>query len=178
LDQTPPGAVLVGHSMGGYAITAAAERAAVPLAKLIYLCAYVPRDGLSLAQMRMRAARQPLLPAVQMAADGLSFTLDAAMVRGLFYHDCPDEVAAFAQARLCAQAVAPTNVPLQVTARSRDLPRHYILCEEDRTIPPEFQAEMTQGWPAVSVDQMACGHSPFFADPQGLAGLLDAAVKG
>ena len=36
---------LVGHSMGGYAIAAAARLVPEKIAKLIYLCAYVPREG-------------------------------------------------------------------------------------------------------------------------------------
>ncbi|WP_226946259.1 alpha/beta fold hydrolase [Roseobacter sp. TSBP12] len=40
--------ILVGHSAGGYAITAAAEAAPERIAQLIYVCAYVPEDGKSL----------------------------------------------------------------------------------------------------------------------------------
>src|SRR5689334_15631432 len=39
--------VLVGHSYGGMVITAVAERAAERLAHLVYLDAFVPRDGQS-----------------------------------------------------------------------------------------------------------------------------------
>ena len=83
--------IVVGHSMGGYPITAAAEAAPARIAALVYLCAYVPATGMSLADMRRAGPRQPLTPAIRRAEDGMSFTFDPAMARALFYHDCPDE---------------------------------------------------------------------------------------
>ena len=44
--------ILLGHSMGGFPITAAAQRAPDRIAALIYLCAYLPRPGQTLAEMR------------------------------------------------------------------------------------------------------------------------------
>ena len=173
-----PATFLVGHSMGGYAIAAAARLVPEKIAKLVYLCAYVPREGMSLAQMRMQAPCQPLIPAVRMRADGISFTIDPELATGLFYHDCRPEVARDAVARLCPQATAPTNVPFINTPQQATLPRHYIRCLDDRTIPPEFQITMTQGWDEKTVQDMSCGHSPFYADPNGLAEHLHKAATG
>lgn len=48
----PPGKlVLVGHSMGGAAITAAASRRPDLFARLVYLCAFVPRPGKPVATL-------------------------------------------------------------------------------------------------------------------------------
>ncbi|WP_372893420.1 alpha/beta fold hydrolase [Rhodosalinus sp.] len=170
--------VLVGHSMAGFPITAAAEKAPEKIARLVYLCAYVPAGGVSLVEMRQAAPRQPLLPALEKSADGLSFTARPEMAPGVFYHDCPEETVDWAVPRLCPQPVAPQATPLDVTQRSRALPRDYILCTDDRTIPPEYQATMTADWPAGAVHEMATGHSPFFADPEGLARLLDCIAEG
>lgn len=177
-DSATPDTILVGHSMGGYAITAAAERAADGFAQLVYLCAYVPQDGFSLSDMRKMAPRQPLLDAVQMADDKASFTIDPAKAPALFYNDCPEHSVRFAMANLCPQAVAPTNVPFNVTDRSRNLARHYIRCLNDQTIPPEFQITMSKDWDAADVQDMTCGHSPFFADPSGLAHRLNSCFSG
>jgi len=173
LDQET---VLVGHSMGGYAIAAAAQEAPEKVAQLVYVCAYVPQNGMSLAQMRMQSPEQPLLPAIRMRPDGISFTIDPKAARDLFYQDCPADVADRAVARLCPQPTAPTNVAFHATPALATLPRHYIRCMQDQTIPPAFQVTMTQDWPAENVQEMTCGHSPFYADPIGLAQRLDNTI--
>ncbi len=160
--------LIVGHSAGGYAITAAAERDASRITGLVYLCAYLPVSGRSLADMRRAFPSQPLLPAIRRSDDRHSFYFDAALARNLLYHDCPQDVATGAIARLCAEPVAPQETAIILQA-SPDLPRYYIRCTADRAIPPEYQAQMAAGLPANAVSDLAAGHSPFLAAPQQLA---------
>jgi pimeloyl-ACP methyl ester carboxylesterase len=163
--------VVVGHSAGGYAITAAAEHDASRISGLVYLCAYVPQTGISLADMRRAGPRQPLRPAIRVAADGHSFAFDPALARDLLYHDCPQAVASAAVTRLCSEPVGPQETPLTLRA-SLNVPRHYIRCMEDRAIPPEYQTVMSAGLPHDAVSDLATGHSPFFAAPERLAEML------
>ena len=173
LDAIEKPVILVGHSMAGYPISLAAELAPAKISRLVYLCAYVPEGDFSLAEMRKRAPRQPLMPAVIRSEDGKSFRIDPAQTEAVFYHDCPEGTAAYANMRLCAQAVAPQETPCPLGANYASVPRSYIRCTEDRTIPPEYQVTMTETWPADDVHAMATSHSPFFADPEGLARRLD-----
>ncbi|MBV2360098.1 alpha/beta fold hydrolase [Thalassococcus sp. CAU 1522] len=164
--------VLVGHSMAGYPISTAAEAAPDLVTRLIYVCAYTPWPGLSLADMRKLAPRQPLLEAVIRSEDGKSFTIDPAKARRLFYHDCPDEAVAHALANLCPQAIAPQATPVTLGAGYSRVPRSYILCEDDRTIPPEFQQDMAARFDPRDVHRLPVSHSPFFAMPDRLARLI------
>lgn len=164
-------ALVVGHSAGGYPITAAAERDATHIPGLVYLCAYLPASGQSLAEMRRAGPSQPLLPAIQVAPDRQSFTFDPALARDLLYHDCPDQVAARAIARLCPEPVAPQETPL-ILRRSLALPRHDIRCTEDRAIPPAFQTAMAAELSIAAHHALPTGHSPFFAAPNLLADKL------
>lgn len=168
--------VLVGHSWGGYPITAAAELDPTHITRLVYLCAYTPWDGMSLADMRRQADRQPVLGAVEKSEDGISYTVKPDQQRALFYHDCPDDAVAFARANLCPQAIKPQETPLTVTDRSAQIPRSYIRCSNDQTIPPEFQTVMAGRFAPEDRHEMPTSHSPFFADPNGLAALLDRIV--
>lgn len=168
----PEPAVVVGHSMAGYPISLAAEMEPQKVRKLLYLCAYLPVNGMSLVEMRQAAPRQPLLPAVRRSADGVSFTIDPAMAPEVFYHDCPPEAVAYAVPRLCAQAILPQATPVTLGGRFASVPKHYILCEDDRTIPPEYQATMVADWPEARVTRLPTSHSPFFSAPGRLAGLI------
>lgn len=160
---------LVGHSSGGYSIAAAAELAPERVARLVYLCAYVPVPGESMADRRRAAPRQPVLDAITVAPDRLTFSIRPERAGAVFYHDCPDEAVAYALPRLCPQPIAPQETVLELTDRSAALPRHYIRCEDDRTIPPEWQAHMSADWPPGTVSTLPTSHSPFFSAPAMLA---------
>lgn len=164
--------VLVGHSAGGFPISAAAMRRPDLIRHLVYLCAHLPQTGKSMIDRRADAARQTLLDAVRKAPDGLSYSVIPEKAREKFYQDCPDAAVAYATARLSPQPIAPQSTPLTVTDSLRALPKSYIRCLRDAAIPPEFQAELSREWPELSVHEMDCGHSPFFAQPARLADIL------
>lgn len=170
-------AVVVGHSMAGYPITLAAEMRAMKFERLIYLCAHVPAPGLSLQDMRKLVAQQPLLPAIRMAEDRQSFTFDPALARDIFYHDCPEGTLEYALPRLVPQAVQPNSVPVETGAAYASVPRSYIRCTRDHAVPPELQDLVARDFAAQDIHHMQTGHSPFFADPEGLAALIDRIVR-
>jgi len=169
---------VLGHSMAGYPITAAAQKDPSKIAALIYLCAYVPMAGKTLAQMRAMAPTQPLLDAVQVAPDRVTFSIDPAMAPDKFYHDVAPDTAAWATAQLCPQPILPQETALPDTSRAERLPRHYIRCNDDRTIPPAFQHTMTQDWQGGHVIDLPLSHSPFLSDPARLAQVIAALPLG
>jgi pimeloyl-ACP methyl ester carboxylesterase len=170
-------AIVVGHSMAGFAIAAAAQKAPEKIERLVFLCAYAPRDGLSLVDMRMEAPRQPLLAAIEKTEDGLGFVFREDRIGDALYHDCPQGTVAYAAEHLCVQAIAPQATPIRLGAEYESVAKSYIRCTQDRAIPPEYQVSMTEGWPEEDVFTLPFGHSPFFADPKGLAELLDRIAR-
>ena len=158
-------AVLVGHSAGGFAITAAAAMAPERVVRLIYLCAFIPQPGHSIADLRRACPGIGLRGAYRVAADRQSFAFDANTAKALFFHDCP--APAQAAARLCAEPVPPQETVLE---RLPDLPRAAIFCTEDRAIPLGFQQDMAAG---IAVQRsLPSGHSPFLSMPGALARTL------
>ncbi|MBL3569443.1 alpha/beta fold hydrolase [Rhodovulum sp. BSW8] len=172
LDAIDEPVILVGHSMAGFPISAAAEKAPEKIRSLVYVCAYVPVAGLSLVDMRRAGPRQPLLDAIVKSEDGVSFSFDPEKVRDKLFHDCPHEAVAYAKARLGPQPILPQATPIALSERYRSVPKRYIRCLQDRTIPPDYQATMTADWPADRIDALNCSHSPFLAQPEALAALL------
>lgn len=178
LDALEGPTIVVGHSMAGYPISRAADLDPSRIARLVYLCAYVPWDGHALVEMRLRAPRQPILKAIAKSDDGLSFSIRPEHAREVFYHDCPEAAVAFALENLCAQAILPQATKVTLGPRYRSVPRSYVICDADSAIPPEFQAEMAADFAPGDVRVLHGSHSPFFADPKGLARHLDAIARG
>lgn len=173
LAASAPDSIILGHSWGGFPISAAAEAEPGAMRALIYLSAYVPVSGLSMVEMRKAAPRPTIPDVVTRSPDGMSYIARPEHVRDLFFHDCPDEAVAYAQAHLGPQPIRPQATKLDLSSRFDEVPKFYIRSTDDHTIPPEYQEQMTRNWPADHVMIIPTSHSAFFADPAGLATRLD-----
>lgn len=177
LDAIDRPVTLVGHSMAGYAVTAAAQRGPQKIDRLIYLCAYVPRRATTLAALRREAPRQPMREAIELSADGRTFTVPPERARDLFYNDVPEDLATWAVGQLCPEPIWPQETEIASTDRAESLPRAYIRCTDDQTVPYEYQVTMTEHWPASRVADMETGHSPFLSAPEDLAWHLETMAQ-
>lgn len=162
--------ILVGHSLGGLTITLAAAEVPHKIRSLVYLCAFVPPPGQAFAEVR-KAAVTPDLQSILTVdrARGLSF-VDPERAGPVFYSDCLPEDIDFAVNRLSPQPISILTEVLDFEQPA--VPRHYILCADDRTVSPGYQATVTSGWPPDTVHRIASGHSPFFSQPAKLAEIL------
>lgn len=160
-------AVLIGHSAGGYAISAAAAAAPDRVTGLMYLAAYVPKPGKSLADLRRAGPSQPLRGAFQVSADRVSYRFDPARAAELFFHDCPE--AQVLAARMGPEPVAPQETPF--LAALPPVPRMAFIARDDRAIPPDWQRAMAEG---MAQEELASGHCPHLAMPVELARRIDA----
>jgi pimeloyl-ACP methyl ester carboxylesterase len=156
--------VLVGHSMGGMAISAAAELAPERIARLIYVAAFLPRDGESLLTIEERNPRLSVPLALIVEASSGTAVLAADKVRDLFYHDLPIEAAEAARGQLTRQALAPLGTPVRLTGgRFGSVPKSYLVCSEDRAIAVELQRDMIARSAVERVETLAASHSPFLS---------------
>ncbi len=168
--------ILVGHSAAGVTVASVAERNPEHIQHLIYLAAYAPQDGDSMAEMRKRAKRQLVIHAVQMAEDRKSYVFDPAEAPKLFYHDCAQADVEYALPRLSPQPIAPQMEPVQLGANYNAVQKSYIICTDDHTVPPEEQERLTADWPTDAVHRLDCGHSPFFVCPDKLVDLIEEII--
>lgn len=163
--------LLVGHSMAGYPITAAAELAPDKIAGLVYLAAYVPQAGLSLAQMRRLSPEQPLIEAIRVAPDRLSWYFDPVLGPDKLMGDLCKAEATRIMARLGNEPLAPQETPLEPRA-APELPRFYIRCLQDHAVPLSAQVAMSSDWPSERVFALNSSHAPFLSQPKALADTL------
>lgn len=167
--------ILVGHSLGGVSISATAERIPERIRLLVYLSAFLPRDGDSVNAIYESPdwPQETAAPPPTKSADGLSIshTPDGATQR--FFHDCSDEDVAYAVARLKPQPLVMRTTPVRVTSeRFGRVPRAYIHCLNDNAAPLARQRKMVALSPCEKVAELPTGHSPFFAAPDLLARTL------
>jgi pimeloyl-ACP methyl ester carboxylesterase len=173
LADLPEPVVLVGHSLGGMAISAAAEKAPERIKTLVFLAAFLPRDGEALLAIEHRNPKAVVPKSTIIDADHLSGTIMLDRVRDLFYHDCTDADISYASARLRPQALAALATPVHLTPeRFGRLPRVYIECTDDHALGIEMQRDMVAKSPPVDVRSLHSSHSPFLSMPDKLAAAL------
>jgi len=156
-------AVVVGHSYGGIAISEGAAEAA----GLVYLCAFMLDEGESL----LDAMRHELPDWIELDPEATSHL--ATRTEDVLYADCPPDVAVAASARLTRQSVAAIGTP-QSAAAWKTVPSTYVVCEQDRAVPPPAQAAMSAR--AGTVHRLPASHSPFFSRPDEVAEIVHAAL--
>ena len=159
--------VLVGHSYGGMVATGVADRAAARLSQLVYLDAFVPRDGQSLFDLLPAAARERSLAAAQ--REGQGWLLPANPLP-------PDTDAAdvaWALARRRMQPIKAFSTPVRLGGAADAVPRSYIYCTRsapgDVFRPFAEAARERAGWRYHELD---ASHNPHITMPQTLAALF------
>lgn len=173
LDAQSEPVVLVGHSMGGLVITQAAEQRPQKIKTLVYLTAFLLRDGESLLEVAEGDTEAQVLPNLIMAPDETYATVREDALKEVFYGDCSDEDVARARSLLVPQATAVFATPVHTTAENFGrIPRVYIECLLDRAISPAVQKKMHTALPCQKVISMETSHSPFFSAPEALAAHL------
>ena len=173
LDAQSEPVVLVGHSSGGSVISQAAEQRPDKVKMLVYLAAFLLRDGEVLLSVAGNDTESLILPNLVMSEDQMSATIREDVIREALLADCSDEDVKRAKSRFVPQAVAPFATPLAVTEDNFGrVPRVYIETLQDRAISPAFQKEMYERLPCQKVISMDTRHSPFFSAPEELAGHL------
>jgi pimeloyl-ACP methyl ester carboxylesterase len=185
LAMVHPGDVLVGHSGGGFDATLAADARPDLVGHIVYLAAALPREGRTYPEaMAMRDSDEELagdfnadvgemLSYLHFDDDGAMTFADFDGAWKYFYHDCDEETARWAFERLDPERFGDTTVTPVSLARfwAADLPRSFILCEQDRSMPRWLADTVAR---RLGVEQLTidASHSPFLSRPRDLAELL------
>ena len=162
------GITLIGHSYGGMVATGVADRATARIAQLVYLDAFVPRDGQSLVDLISPEARQARSRAVESAGEGWRIPPNP------MPPDTAPEDVAWAMPRRVMQPRKTFEQPLRLTGAVERLPRAYIYCKRKAGDDPfrQFAERLrdAQGWKYFEMD---ASHSPHITAPRELAALLE-----
>ncbi len=174
LNAQPGKVILVGHSMGGLVISAVAEKYTDKIESLVYLAAFLPKNGESLFAIEGRNPKPTVPPALIPSADQSYVDLKKEAIPGLFYNDCSPADVQFATARLTSQPAAPLFTPVALTeSLFGRIPRYYIECTNDNAINIALQRDMYAATPCKKVFSLNSGHSPFLSMPTQLTQIFN-----
>lgn len=175
LDGQSEPVILVGHSMSGIAISQAAEYQPDMVKTLVYLSAFLLREGECLLEVAQEDHEQMVAPNLVLSKDGSYVTVQEDVIKDAFYGDCSDDDVVRAMSLLVPQATAPLGTPIHVTqTHFGQIPRVYVECLYDRALSPSTQKKMYTATPCQQVLSLKTSHSPFLSAPEALAAHLDS----
>ena len=175
LASHPEPAIVVGHSMGGIIATHAAPRCSGRLAALVYVAAFLPKDGQSLLDLTKlpEGAGDQVQANIVLQEDPPVAVMPAGASRYALYECCTETVAAWAIGRQRPQPVAPFVTPVCVPAGSLDgIGRYYVICTRDRALPIALQRRMIAENPCAGVVELSTDHTPQLSATEELAKIL------
>lgn len=170
--------VLAGHSRGGLVVSTAAERDPQAMDALVYICAMMLPTGLSRAEFKKLEGPNPAFDAIiSPVHGGVGTVVDPAAAGAVFAQVSPPDLVAAALPRLIAEPHGPRSEKLTLTPeRWGRLPRTYVECTQDRTIPIDSQRKMQQFSPGARVVTLDADHSPYLSRPVELADALESSL--
>src|SRR5919201_5598941 len=175
--------VLVGHSMGGMAVTQAAARCPHQVLALVYVAAFAPAEGQSLMDLVSypEAADDQVQANLEVSGQPPVGSLSPQAARHALFNSCDDEQAAWALERIQAHATAPFEHRVSIPEKGRGaferLPRAYVLCTEDHAIPPAMQRRMLKDAGCDPVIEIHTDHSPWISRTADLTAALVRTVE-
>lgn len=177
-------AVVLGHSGGGIVASQVAEALPGQVAALVYLAGMMLPDGMSYADLIAQArADDPawvytgIGPHLVWNADGSSSQVSREGALRIFLHDCPADAAQAAACQLTAQPETGRAMANALTSgRFGRVPRLYVGCRNDRSVPWVLQQRMQALQPPQAHIALDCGHVPQLACPQELTAALLSAL--
>src|SRR5215470_17890852 len=148
IGNPPLPVVLVGHSFGGITISLAAEAAPQKIKTLVYVSAYLPKDGQSLLDLGNSDKDSKIGPHLQIMKDKGIIVVEKSARADLFCLDCNDQFREAIPNLIVDEPLAPLAMPVHLTAdRFGTVDKVYIHTAKDQVVSPSLQALMVAATP-------------------------------
>lgn len=160
---------LVGHSMGGAAVTLAAALAPELFSHIVYVCAFVPRTGESVAELGEESKQLGVTgPKADIKPEDGIATLIPESIRETLFNDCDENQYQHLMQSFRPQPLGPIITPLSAGAEMIRLPKTYIICAKDKAVSPVLQRYMAERSGISDIRVLESGHEPFITVPDAL----------
>jgi pimeloyl-ACP methyl ester carboxylesterase len=163
--------VLVGHSYGGVVTTAVAEVVAQKLSHLVYLDAWVPKDGQRMFDLMPQERAEGYREAARVSGEGIGIPPQPIGAFAI----ADEEDARWFASKLVLQPLKTFESRVELSSEAAGgLPRTYISCTVNPVLAPVFRpfaqrARTEEGW---GYRELPTGHVPMVTMPKELSELL------
>lgn len=165
--------ILVGHSMAGEIISQVAENIPAKIDKLIYVAAYLPKNGESVLDLSKKDNTSKVGPALEFNKDYSLATIKTAVVHDAICADCPAYMKDILVKYHRAEPVKALNDKAVLTAKFAGVPKYYIATNNDEVVPYSLQMQMIKDNGTVKkVYEMPTSHLPFVVQPEQFLNIL------
>ncbi|MCK1446709.1 alpha/beta fold hydrolase [Bradyrhizobium sp. 48] len=169
--------VLVGHSFGGFVISAEAEAQPKRIKTLVYVAAYLPQDGQSLLGLATTDPGSKAGAALVIEKEKGLAAIKYDSRGGLFANDAPAEVAGAVAIGIVDEPLAPLATPVHLSKEKfGSVDKVYIHTARDQVVSPPFQAAMVKATPVRLELSVDTGHTPFITNPPALIAAIEKAA--
>ena len=171
IERTTGPVILVGHAYSGAVIAAVHDDR---VKSLVYIAAFAPDEGETVAEVFYRAAPHPKAPHMVPDAHGLIWMPEEGFGSGVAHKASPDQLVIMAAlqrplAVQCIQEKAPAPA-------WKNTPSWYFVAEEDRMINPETQRFMA-GRMGATIRSHSVDHTPMHTAPELVVDVILEAVR-
>lgn len=162
VNRMPGKVTLVGHSMAGMIISQVAENVPGKISKLIYVSAYLPKNGESAAGITNTFLNNKPIEAFQFNADYSLVRIKKEAIPAVVCADCPKYMKEVLVKYHKDEPVKGLNDKVKLGANFSKVPKYYISTTNDNAVPYALQQQMIRSNGTVKkVYELPTSHLPF-----------------
>ncbi|MEO7978853.1 alpha/beta fold hydrolase [Flavobacterium sp.] len=170
--------VLVGHSFGGIVASQVAEEIAPQIKKIIYIAAYVPKNGESLLTIAQTDAESHVGKNLIVDEKAGVASIKKEGIADVFLADAPKQVADYVSNNLKPEPLAPLATPVMLTdSKFGKINKVFVYSLNDHTIGYSLQQKMTKDAGIERLYSLPSSHTPFIMFPHVLAQIIALEAK-
>lgn len=167
INRQPSKVILVGHSMAGVVISQVAENIPKKISKLVYVSAYLPKNGQTLQDLAQTDKESLVGQNFEFAPDYSTATIKKDKLVEAIAADVPKPVQEALVKYHMPEPLKPFNEKVLLTpAKFGSIPKYYIETTQDHAVTPALQERMIAANGQIKkVYKMNTSHLPFVANP-------------
>lgn len=166
VNAQPGKVILVGHSMAGMIISQVAENIPAKIEKLVYVSAFLPKNGQSINSIVGKFTNNKTPDFFQFNSDYTLVSINKESLPNVVCADCPDYMKEVLVKYHKAEPVKGFNDVVKLDAKFTAVPKYYISTTQDNAVPYALQQQMIKDNGTIKkVYEMNTSHLPFVVQP-------------